>query len=193
MARSEHFAPRERQGGCQPQQHVSQLHGDLPERIARGTQSPGDPGRLQTEQPRFQRIDQAASPRDTFRAPPHLEIGTSFMAQKLAIIAEIKRTLKERDITYAEVARHMKLSLPSVKRLLSTGDLSLDRLDQICELLGMEPTELIEQMRQRAATVTRLTNAQEREIIADPRLFLMAWLIINRWRLEDIVEAFRFT
>jgi len=115
------------------------------------------------------------------------------MAQKLAIIAEIKRTLKERDITYAEVARHMKLSLPSVKRLLSTGDLSLDRLDKICELLGMEPTELMEQMRQRAATVTRLSNAQEREIIADPRLFLMAWLIINRWRIEEIVEAFRFT
>ena len=65
------------------------------------------------------------------------------MAQKLAIIAEIKRTLKERDITYAQVARHMKLSLPSVKRLLSTGDLSLDRLDKICELLGMETTELI--------------------------------------------------
>jgi transcriptional regulator with XRE-family HTH domain len=115
------------------------------------------------------------------------------MAQKLAIIAEIKRTLKERDITYAEVARHMKLSLPSVKRLLSTGDLSLDRLDKICELLGMEPAELIEQMRQRAAPVTQLTDAQEREIIADPRLFLMAWLIINRWRIEEIVEAFRFT
>ena len=115
------------------------------------------------------------------------------MAQKLAIIAEIKRTLKERDITYAEVARHMKLSLPSVKRLLSTGDLTLDRVDQICELLGMETTELIEQMRQRAATVTRLTNAQEREIIADPRLFLMTWLILNRWRIEEIVEAFSFT
>jgi transcriptional regulator with XRE-family HTH domain len=115
------------------------------------------------------------------------------MAQKLAIIAEIKRTLKERDITYAEVARHMKLSLPSVKRLLSSGDLSLDRLDKICELLGMEATELMEQMRQREAPVTRLTNAQEREIISDPRLFLMAWLIINRWRIEEIVAAFRFT
>ncbi len=115
------------------------------------------------------------------------------MAQKLAIIAEIKRNLKERDITYAQVARHMKLSLPSVKRLLSTGDLSLDRLDQICELLGMEVSELIEQMRQREVTVTRLTNAQEREIIADPRLFFITWLVLNRWRIEDIVEAYKFT
>ena len=115
------------------------------------------------------------------------------MAQKLAIVAELKRTLKERGITYAQVARHMKLSLPSVKRLFSTADLSLDRLDQVCELVGMEPTELLEQMRQRAATVTRLTNAQEREIISDPRLFLVAWLILNRWRIEEIVEAFRFT
>ena len=115
------------------------------------------------------------------------------MAQKLAIVAEIKRTLRERGITYAQVARHMHLSLPSVKRLLSTGDLSLDRLDQICELLGIEPTELIEQMRERAAPVTRLTSAQEREIIGDPRLFLITWLILNRWRIEEIVETFRFT
>lgn len=115
------------------------------------------------------------------------------MAQKLAIIAEIKRTLKERDITYAQVARHMKLSLPSVKRLLSTGDLSLDRLDKICELLGMEATELLEQMRERAAPVTRLTMAQEREIVADPRLFFITWLVLNRWRIEDIVAAFEFT
>jgi transcriptional regulator with XRE-family HTH domain len=115
------------------------------------------------------------------------------MAQKLAIVAELKRTLKERGITYAEVARHMKLSLPSVKRLFSTADLSLDRLDQICELLGMEPTELIEQMRQRAATVTRLTDAQEREIVGDPRLFLITWLILNRWRIEEIVREFKFT
>jgi transcriptional regulator with XRE-family HTH domain len=115
------------------------------------------------------------------------------MAQKLAIVAELKRTLKERGITYAQVARHMKLSLPSVKRLFSTADFSLDRLDQVCELLGMEPTELLEQMRQRAATVTRLTNAQEREIIADPRLFLITWLILNRWRIEEIVDEYRFT
>jgi transcriptional regulator with XRE-family HTH domain len=115
------------------------------------------------------------------------------MAQKLAIVAELKRSLKERGLTYAQVARHLKLSLPSVKRLFSTADFSLERLDQVCELLGLEPTQLFEQMREREAPVTRLTAAQEREIVADPRLFLMAWLILNRWRIEEIVQAFKFT
>jgi transcriptional regulator with XRE-family HTH domain len=115
------------------------------------------------------------------------------MAQKLAIIAEIKRALKERGITYPQLAQHMRVSLPTVKRMLTRCDLSLERLDTICELLGTEVAELIDQMRSRAAPITRLTAVQEREIVADPRLFLMAWLTLNRWRVEEIIEAFHFT
>jgi transcriptional regulator with XRE-family HTH domain len=115
------------------------------------------------------------------------------MAQRLAIVTEIKRTLRERGITYEQVAKHMKLSHASVKRLFSVGSFTLERIDEVCELLGMELTELVEQMKEREAPVTRLTVAQEREIVADIRLFLMTWLILNRWRVEEITEAFRFT
>jgi len=115
------------------------------------------------------------------------------MAQRLAIVAEIKRALKERGLTYPQVARHLKLSHASIKRLFSTAGFSLERIDAICELLGMELAELIERMQARQMPMTRLTIAQEREIIADPRLFLMAWLLLNRWRIDEIVQAFRFT
>ena len=115
------------------------------------------------------------------------------MAQRLAIVAELKRSLKEHGLTYEDVARHLKLSHASIKRLFASGDFSLARIDAICELLGLELTELAARMSERQAPMTRLTHAQEREIVADPRLFLMTWLVLNRWRVEEIVETFRFT
>lgn len=115
------------------------------------------------------------------------------MGQRIAIVSELKRVLKERGLTYADVARRLRLSHASVKRLFSTADFSLERIDAICELAGLEVSELIEGMRERKSPVTTLTLAQEREIVADPRLFLMTWLVLNRWPFEDIVKAYKFS
>ena len=53
------------------------------------------------------------------------------MAQRIQIVAELKRALRARGITYAQVARHLELSEASVKRLFAAGDFSLERLDRI--------------------------------------------------------------
>ena len=51
------------------------------------------------------------------------------MAERLAIVRELKRALKERGLTYADVAAALRLSLPTVKRLFASGDFSLARVD----------------------------------------------------------------
>ena len=115
------------------------------------------------------------------------------MAQRTQIVAELKRALRARGLTYADVARHLELSEASVKRLFAAGDFSLDRLDRICELAGLELSELVEQMQQQATPVNQLTLAQEQEVVADSKLFLMTWLVLNRWQLDDIVRTYDFT
>lgn len=114
------------------------------------------------------------------------------MPQRTQIVAELKRALRGRGITYARVAKHLGLSEASVKRLFATGDFSLERLDLICELAGLQFSELIEQM-QALATPVQLTLAQEQEVVADSKLFLMTWLVLNRWQLDDIVRTYDFT
>ena len=115
------------------------------------------------------------------------------MAQRTQIVAELKRALRGRGITYAHVAKHLGLSEASVKRLFAAGDFSLERLDLICELAGLEMSELVEQMREQASPVNQLTLAQEQEVVADSKLFLMTWLVLNRWQLDDIVRTYDFT
>jgi transcriptional regulator with XRE-family HTH domain len=114
------------------------------------------------------------------------------MPDQSLIVAELKRALRERHVTYAAVAKHLSLSVASVKRILSRGDLTLKRVDQICELLQTGLAEILSQARDRPAT-KQLTLAQEQEIVSDPKLFLMAWLVLNRAPLEDIVRAYKFT
>jgi transcriptional regulator with XRE-family HTH domain len=115
------------------------------------------------------------------------------MAQRTQIVAELKRALRARGLTYADVATQLELSEASVKRLFAAGDFSLDRLDRICELAGLELSELVEQMQQQATPVNQLTLAQEQEVVADSKLFLMTWLVLNRWQLDDIVRTYEFT
>ncbi|HEY2780359.1 MAG TPA: helix-turn-helix transcriptional regulator [Steroidobacteraceae bacterium] len=114
------------------------------------------------------------------------------MPDQPLIVAELKRALRERGLTYAAVAKKLSLSLATVKRLFSRGDLSLRRIDQICELLETGLAEIAARARDRP-TPAQLTLAQEHEIVSDPRLFLMSWLVLNRAPLEDIVRSYRFT
>jgi transcriptional regulator with XRE-family HTH domain len=114
------------------------------------------------------------------------------MAEQSLIVAELKRALRERALTYADVARKLNLSIASVKRVFSGGDLSLKRVDLICELLETNLAEVLARAHDRPA-VDQLTLAQEQEIVSDPKLFLIAWLVLNRTPLENIVRSYAFT
>jgi len=114
------------------------------------------------------------------------------MAERDLIVAELKRALRERGLTYAAVARQLSLILASVKRLFARGDFSLARVERICELLELSLREVLERAAERAAPTNQLSIAQEREIVADPKLFLLTWLLLNRVSPEDITRLYRF-
>ena len=46
------------------------------------------------------------------------------MAEQSLIVAELKHALRMRGLTYSAVAKKLSLSVASVKRLFSVGDLS---------------------------------------------------------------------
>ena len=114
------------------------------------------------------------------------------MADQPLIVAELKRSLREKNLTYAAVAEKLGLCVASIKRLFSTGDISLQRVDRICELLESNLSEILQRARERPAT-DQLTLAQEQEIVSDPALLLMAWLVINRATIPEIAQTYKFS
>lgn len=112
------------------------------------------------------------------------------MAQRKQLIQELKLALKEHGLRYRDAARALGLSEASVKRLFSRGGFTLERIDALCGLLDLEITDLAERVARRDPPLLRLTRAQEQEIVDDPQLFLVAWLVLNRWRNDDIQSTF---
>ncbi|BFM11040.1 helix-turn-helix transcriptional regulator [Simiduia litorea] len=115
------------------------------------------------------------------------------MAQVTAIIDTLKSCLKAHGLRYVEVAKVLNLSEASVKRLFRTRSFDLEQLQNICQLMGMEISDLIQAMNQRNPGIAQLSVAQEEEIAKDPATLLIAVCVLNRWTLEEMVSFYRFS
>ncbi|PKB21498.1 helix-turn-helix domain-containing protein [Janthinobacterium sp. 64] len=115
------------------------------------------------------------------------------MPQTHALIEALKRLLKARSVTYAELAQRICISEASVKRMFSQKQFTLQRLDQILVAIGSDFQQLAQAVHAAQATptlITGLTYAQEKEIIDDPRLFVVAVSALNLLPLEQIIAIY---
>lgn len=115
------------------------------------------------------------------------------MAQTQALVAALKKTLKAHGLTYRDVAKALRLSEPSVKRLFNSENFSLARLDQVCQLMEMEISDLVRRMDASSRQLVELTEEQEREIAADVRLLLVVFLVINGWTFDDMLKSYQLS
>ena len=115
------------------------------------------------------------------------------MALTNALIDVLKRELKSRSITYADVARRLALSEASVKRMFSTRDFMLSRLDEICEFAGIELADLARGVAAQDTLLMQLSHAQEKELVSDIRLLAVAVACIHHLTYEQILESYDFT
>ena len=115
------------------------------------------------------------------------------MPQAALLVEVVKRSLRERGLTYARVAKGLGLSESSVKRVFSQENLSLDRLEQICALMDLEIADLFDMTRAAERRITELTEEQEQVLVSDPKVLLVAILAINHWSASAILEKFRFS
>ena len=53
------------------------------------------------------------------------------------IVETLKKVLKARSMTYADLAGALRVSTPTVKRLFSRRTFTLERLEEILKLLDM--------------------------------------------------------
>lgn len=118
---------------------------------------------------------------------PQLSQGPSLIA------AVLKAELKAQGLTYAHLAQHLGLSESSVKRLLAKGEMSLSRLEQICTVLHMDFTDIARQLLDTQPAQHELTVAQERAVVSDPKLLLMAICCLSLWTLEQVITTYHLS
>ncbi len=115
------------------------------------------------------------------------------MSLTLELVTALKRLLKAQGLTYAQLAKQLKLSEATVKRMFSRQSLNVRRLEQICEVLGIGLIELAEHARAHAEPLTELKAEQEEMLLKEPGLLLALYLSLNNWREEEVLERYKFS
>jgi len=100
--------------------------------------------------------------------------------ESVRILASLKLILRARSITYAELARRIRMSEASVKRVFSRATVTLQRLEQMCRAAEVSIQEVArlsgEPETDRAEF---LTLEQEKALAGDSKLFACYYLISN--------------
>jgi transcriptional regulator with XRE-family HTH domain len=112
------------------------------------------------------------------------------MSQKQLLMHALKRELKRKHITYADIAKALRLSESSIKRLLKEGDVSISRLECICALAGLDLGDLLELMQRRQVRTHQLTSSQELRLVDDKALMLVSICVLNHWQLDEITHYY---
>ena len=112
------------------------------------------------------------------------------MSQTRHIVETLKQELRKQGITYRQVAEALDLSEASIKRLFAENAFTLARLEQICEVLHLEITDLVHQMEKNIELTDQLTLEQETELVADVKLLMMAHFLMNKLSFAEIIDIY---
>ncbi len=115
------------------------------------------------------------------------------MLQATALVDSLKRQLKSRGITYADLALKIDMSEASVKRMFSQKNFTLQRLDEILKATELTFLDITSATQEEPKLISHLTHAQEKEIIENPKLFIVAVSALNLIDIERMLKLYQIT
>ena len=115
------------------------------------------------------------------------------MSTTADLIQALKKELKAAHMTYADLAQALGMAESSVKRMLARGDMPLSRIDAICRALRLDFADLARRVADSQPLLAELSQEQERAVVADKKLLLMAICVLSQWTLEQITAAYRLS
>jgi len=115
------------------------------------------------------------------------------MARSIRLLAVLKQQLKRQGITYRKLANELGLTESAIKQMFAADNMSLKRMDAICEILNLDISDLVEISESQENKIELLSVAQEAILIGDPKLLLVAYCIVNHWSFEEIISHYELT
>jgi DNA-binding Xre family transcriptional regulator len=115
------------------------------------------------------------------------------MSTTVDLVLALKKELKSAQMTYADLALALGMAESSIKRMLAKGDMPLSRIDAICRALKLDFADLARRVADAQPLLAQLSQEQERAVVADKKLLLVAICVLSQWTLEQITSAYRLT
>ncbi|WP_300654296.1 helix-turn-helix transcriptional regulator [Hydrogenophaga sp.] len=115
------------------------------------------------------------------------------MSTTTDLVTALKQELKAARMTYADLAKAMGMAESSVKRMLAKGDMSLSKVDAICRAMRLDFADLARRVADTQPLLREMTQEQERAVVADKKLLLVAICVLSQWTLEQINASYRLS
>lgn len=115
------------------------------------------------------------------------------MLSSQVLVDTLKREIRKQGLNYRSVADRLGLSESAVKRMFATSNMSLKRLDQVCDVLGLDVRDLLGLMDKDHHPMEALSEEDEQKLVDNPLLLLVAYCIVNDWELKDILARYKIT
>lgn len=113
-------------------------------------------------------------------------------AEFIALVTLIKKILKERKITYSELAKQMGLSESGLKKIFSSKDISFGRISQIASILGLRVTDLLSELENKETHNVVFTDEEQKYFLKNSLHFsFFVRLLIERQTVEEIQKDFK--
>lgn len=117
------------------------------------------------------------------------------MAQFQMQTAEaLKKLLKAKGIVYQDLVDRTGLSLPSIKRILSKGEMTLGRLEEICHAADIAVSDVLKLITTLSeGQPEELTEEQEKYLARYPHRFAHFDLLLTGMKPKQIESEFKLT
>lgn len=113
------------------------------------------------------------------------------MSQIDQFLVALKRSLKNKGILYRDLAQSLGLSESSVKRILSSKSLSLDRLEEICRVSDISFVDIIKDANfDETESPHYLTDEQEALLAENPRLLHYFMMLEEGKTVQEIEKEY---
>lgn len=112
------------------------------------------------------------------------------MARSPRLVEALKKQLRHQSMNYRQLADALELSESAVKQMFASGNMSLKRLDAVCDVIGLEVSDLASLAESQEDKLESLTREQESELVDDIRFLLVAYCVVNHWKFDEIVSEF---
>lgn len=103
-----------------------------------------------------------------------------------SLLIALKAAFKARGLRQRDVAGELGVGLATVKRWLAGDGLTVERLEDMCALAGIDLFDLIAQNSQASTTlIDRFTPHQEQTLAQNPQLYFTFFSLLNGWPSAD--------
>lgn len=110
------------------------------------------------------------------------------------ILETLKRTLKNKKTSYNTLANEIGMSESGLKKLLNAKDISLNRLTQITNVIGVSLSDLMDLAYEEEVKSVELSKNQESALLADNTLLRVFWrMSVENKSEEETIKTEKIT